>query len=203
MSAGPLTALPGWWGKLPGTGDFSHRRLPEAVRARLDEWLQTELGALRRRHAVWQTAYLGAPLWQFAAGVGLLTQEAWLGVLMPSVDRVGRYFPLLIVQPVSELMAAGIGSQTWWAEATDAALQALKDDCGPQGLDDALMARFGAVSPRVPASDGIRAVEPGSSLWRSSAGTAAPLTCAGWPRDAHFDLLFDLAGLPATVGPVT
>ena len=42
----------------------------------------------------------------------------------------------------------------------------------------------------------------GGSLWRSAAGTGAPLACAGWPRDAHFDLLFDLAGLPATAGPV-
>ncbi len=203
MSAGPLTALPGWWGKLPGTGDFSHRRLADGVRARLDEWLQLELGALRRRHAAWQTAYLGAPLWQFAAGGGLLTQEIWLGVMMPSVDRVGRYFPLLIVQPASQPMALGVGPQAWWGRASEAALQALHDDCGPQGLDDVLMARFGAMIPSDPLAGESRVVEPGCSLWRSTAATGAPLSCAGWPRDAHFDLLFDLAGLPVAAGPVT
>lgn len=199
MSARPLNALPGWWGKLPGTGDFVCRRLPDAVRARLDGWLQVELGALRRRHAGWQTAYLGAPLWQFAAGAGLLTQEAWLGVMMPSVDRVGRYFPLLIVQPMPQIVVA---PQAWWDGVTQAALQALHDDCGPQGLDDALVARFGAMKPGATSTDGCQRVEPGGSLWRSAAGTGAPLACAGWPRDAHFDLLFDLAGLPATAGPV-
>ena len=95
-----------------------------------------------------------------------------------------------------------VASQAWWDGATQAALQALHDDCGPQGLDDALVARFGAMKPGATSTDGCQRVEPGGSLWRSAAGTGAPLACAGWPRDAHFDLLFDLAGLPATAGPV-
>lgn len=203
MSAQPMSVLPGWWGKLPGTGDFSHRRLPDAVRVRLDDWLQIELGALRLRHAAWQTAYLAAPLWHFVAGVGLLSDASWLGVMMPSVDRVGRYFPLVIMQTSSQVSLAGGAPQGWWRRVTAAALQSLREDRDPQGLDDALAVQFAQSGPADLPDDGFREIEAGSSLWRSSAGSAPPLVCTGWPRDAHFDLLFDLAGLPANAGPVT
>lgn len=199
MSTGPVNALPGWWGKLPGAGDFSHRRLPEAARAGLDEWLQAELAELRARHVAWQSAYLSAPLWCFALGPGVLTPEPWLGVLMPSVDRVGRYFPLVIVQGVRAAMQEGGHSAAgWWRGAAEAALQALEQDQGPEELDRGLAARFAAAPAPDERSPAVALPPPGRSHWHSDRGLGAPLVCAGWPRGAHFDLLFDLAGLPAT-----
>ncbi|MGO8543079.1 TagF domain-containing protein, partial [Rhizobium leguminosarum] len=35
----PSTALPAWFGKLPGMGDFAHRRLPQDFLAAWDQWL--------------------------------------------------------------------------------------------------------------------------------------------------------------------
>jgi hypothetical protein len=61
--------LPGWFGKLPGMGDFAHRRLPESFRAVWDPWLQRGLARLRDRHADWTSHYLEAPIWCFALGV--------------------------------------------------------------------------------------------------------------------------------------
>lgn len=201
MSAKLINALPGWWGKLPGTGDFSYRRLAAQPRAVLDEWLQAELGALRQRHASWQTAYLGAPLWQFVLGTGLMTPSAWLGVMMPSVDRVGRYFPLVIVQPIEEALSGGWHVRWWWHCATLAALQALREDCDPEGLERALVEAYGSdLRPQAMADDALPLPGAGCSRWCTSAATVPPLLCAGWPRGAHFDLLFDLAGLPATGG---
>lgn len=199
MSTGLVNALPGWWGKLPGAGDFSHRRLPDAPRALLDGWLQAELGELRVRHAGWQSAYLNAPLWCFALGPGVLTPEAWLGVLMPSVDRVGRYFPLVIVQTVREaVQARGDSVRGWWRGAVDAALQALEQDQGPDGLEQGLARRFAEGQARQADDEPVPLPAPGRSHWHSDRGLGAPLVCDGWPRGAHFDLLFDLAGLPAT-----
>lgn len=69
-SSAPLlasTALPGWFGKLPGMGDFAHRRLPESFRAVWDQWLQRGMSRLRDR-ADWTERYLEAPLWCFALG---------------------------------------------------------------------------------------------------------------------------------------
>ena len=33
-------------------------------------------------------------------GAGVIGDGAWIGALMPSVDRVGRYYPLTVAQPV-------------------------------------------------------------------------------------------------------
>lgn len=40
--------------------------------------------------------YLTSPVWRFAIAPGVLGPEGLGGVMMPSVDRVGRYFPLII-----------------------------------------------------------------------------------------------------------
>lgn len=196
MSEGLVMTLPGWWGKLPGTGDFSSRRLDRGVRQRLDEWLQLELRAMRARHSHWQSAYLGAPVWHFAAGAGLLDETPWLGVLMPSVDRVGRYFPLVIAQALPVAAAASVAQ--WWGRATAAALQALAEDQDPEQFEDALEHHFPDATSAAPSSSPAR---PMRSVWQSAAGAALPLTLDGWPRGAHFDLLFDLGGMPAALEP--
>ena len=87
--------LPGWYGKLPGLGDFAARRLDKAMVGVWDGWLQDGLQALRQQPG-WLDAYLQSPVWCFALGAGVLGPQRWLGVMMPSVDAVGRYFPLAI-----------------------------------------------------------------------------------------------------------
>lgn len=199
MSAEPVNGLPGWWGKLPGAGDFSHRRLADTARTVVDAWLQTELAGLRVRHVGWQSAYLRAPLWHFALGVDVMTPAAWLGVLMPSVDRVGRYFPLLILQPADEVASCGRTACDWWRRAAGAALQALAEDHDSESLERALARWFSPADAVVAGRDETMLPGPGRSHWRSGAGAAAPLACDGWPRGAHFDWLFDLAGLPVSM----
>uniref|UniRef100_UPI0013C2CB68 type VI secretion system-associated protein TagF n=1 Tax=Pseudomonas viridiflava TaxID=33069 RepID=UPI0013C2CB68 len=44
----------------------------------------------------WLDAYLVSPLWRFAVPANLLGSQPVAGVMMPSIDRVGRYFPLTI-----------------------------------------------------------------------------------------------------------
>ncbi|MCR8958310.1 type VI secretion system-associated protein TagF [Variovorax sp. S2] len=90
------SALPGWFGKLPGMGDFAHRRLPESFLSEWDHWLQRGLARLKDRHTDWMAHYLQAPVWCFALGPGVAGEGAWIGVMMPSVDGVGRYFPITL-----------------------------------------------------------------------------------------------------------
>ena len=89
----------------------------------------------------------------------------------------------------------------WWRNAGDAALQALAEDHGPQALEEALAARFGQPRSGSVAMEAIPMPGPGRSHWFHAAESIAPLVCDGWPRDAHFDLLFDLAGLPVSADP--
>ena len=99
-----MAERPGWFGKMPALGDFASRRLPDAWIAAWDAWLQDEL--LRARDALgddaWLALYLVAPVRRFWLAPGLLTHEGWLGVLMPSVDRVGRHFPFTLATPLDD-----------------------------------------------------------------------------------------------------
>lgn len=97
---------PGWFGKLPTVGDFVSRRLPQDVIDWWDGWLSLGISTLRARHADdWQTVYLAAPTWRFVISPGVAPgsagRHAWSGALIPSVDSVGRYFPLTLMAPIS------------------------------------------------------------------------------------------------------
>jgi type VI secretion system protein ImpM len=139
---------PGWFGKLPGMGDFASRRLPNDFRETCDRWLQRGLTRLRARHDDWTEHYLQAPLWCFALGTGVAGERAWIGVLMPSVDAVGRYFPLIVAAAWNAPAAGGEAlARHWWVRCAQAALEALEQDM------DAL--RFDALLQRLFAADAV------------------------------------------------
>jgi type VI secretion system ImpM family protein len=141
--------LPGWYGKLPSLGDFAGRRLPPLFVEPWDRWLATGLASWRQSDEAWLDAFLAAPTWRFALGAGVPFKQSpgYAGVLMPSVDRVGRYFPLTVVRPrgpreerapavwlhALEGSAVAALNGDWDAERFDAELGALDDaaDTGP------------------------------------------------------------------------
>ena len=139
-------APPGWHGKLPSLGDFASRRLDAGFIEPWDGWLAAGLLALRQaRPEGWLADYLASPSWRFLLMPGVLPdaagQQAWCGVLMPSVDRVGRYFPLTLVLP----LGAGPGSAQeaaalwpWLARLDDLARDALHEDWTADRLEDEL-----------------------------------------------------------------
>ena len=119
-------APPGWYGKLPSLGDFASRRLPEAFVQRWDRWLQRGLVAARTQLGEhWLDVYLVAPILRFWVAPGALGEQAWAGLMMPSVDRVGRHFPLTIAQPLQPL-AMALASHAWFA-ALDASARRVLD----------------------------------------------------------------------------
>src|SRR5512139_3843786 len=90
-------SMPGWYGKIPNLGDFASRRLPSRFIVAWDDWLQRALASSRAQlGGQWLDLYLTSPVWRFLLMPGVCGSAAWAGVLMPSVDRVGRYFPLTI-----------------------------------------------------------------------------------------------------------
>lgn len=192
--------LPGWFGKLPGMGDFAHRRLPESFRSAWDLWLQRGLGRLRDRHADWTAHYLEAPVWCFALGPRVVGEGSWIGVLMPSVDGVGRYFPFTLAV---ELGDAGAGLKgdalaialRWWSHATRAALEGLDGDLDALRFDALVERMFGACADdTVRESDVALLAMPaaGASLWMGDPFVegASHMLCAGLPVDREFEALF-------------
>jgi type VI secretion system ImpM family protein len=91
----------GWYGKLPGLGDFISKRLPDEFVKPWDAWLQA--GMIEGKATFeedWEEHYLTFPIWRFLVEGGTLGEAAWMGLLMPSVDRVGRLFPFTIALPL-------------------------------------------------------------------------------------------------------
>lgn len=122
----------GLHGKLPARGDFVTRNLPRTFVEPWDEWLQAGMAASREQLGDgWLAIYLQSPIWSFALAPGLCGPDTWMGVVLPSVDKVGRYFPLTIAAALGTaarpLLAAACASE-WFGAAQDLALRALDDD---------------------------------------------------------------------------
>jgi len=147
-AASDVATIPGWYGKLPTLGDFASRRLEADFIEPWDLWLGEGLQGQRESMGdAWLDAYLQSPPWRFLLMPGVLPGfDAGLivaGVLMPSVDRVGRYFPLTIAATISHLPASPAGYEAllgWLHRVEDAALDALQDDWTIDDLEAALAA---------------------------------------------------------------
>jgi type VI secretion system protein ImpM len=134
----------GFFGKVPTQGDFVSRRLPPALRSTLDKWLSSSIAASKRQMGErWLPAYLKAPLWRFVFGPGLAGPDAALGVIMPSVDRVGRYFPMVLAAEMPECRRPGrlFRSAGHWFDAAEALLlSSLEDDFDIETFDSRALA---------------------------------------------------------------
>jgi type VI secretion system protein ImpM len=154
MSASTVSsaAVPGWFGKIPNLGDFASRRLPDEFIHTWDDWLQR--GMVTAREALgdaWPGAYLAAPIRRFWLAPGVLGAASWAGLLMPSVDRVGRHFPLTMAS-ASEGLAPVLAACEWFRALDGVARQVLDEECSIDELEEAL-ARVPLVSGSEPAHE--------------------------------------------------
>lgn len=175
-------ALPGWYGKLPALGDFAGRRLPPLFVEPWDHWLASGMAYWRQGDDTWPQAFLAAPTWRFVLGaeVPFAQSPGYAGVLMPSVDRVGRYFPLTVVRP----RAAGEAlAPAGWLQALERlAVAALIDDWPAERLDAELATLQGTADtgPAWPARC--------RTLWwcERDGQSSTPITTTGLPEAAAF-----------------
>lgn len=132
--------IPGWYGKLPTLGDFASRRLEPSFIDPWDAWLAEGIAALRTQSGdAWLEHYLASPVWRFVLMPGVVgVDKAMAGVLMPSVDRVGRYFPLTLAAPLAALPQSASQAedlQAWLHQLDDTAADALHEDWSIEQLE--------------------------------------------------------------------
>ncbi|NDJ56379.1 type VI secretion system-associated protein TagF [Enterobacteriaceae bacterium 4M9] len=98
----PTGSTIGWYGKIPGNGDFVQRGLPATLVNQWAHWFQSGLAA-RQVASAHRTRYSlsGAPLWHFILPATLGTPQVQMGCLMPSHDRVGRHYPLFAMWQIA------------------------------------------------------------------------------------------------------
>ncbi|SAK88769.1 hypothetical protein AWB75_06087 [Caballeronia catudaia] len=135
-------AIAGWYGKLPSLGDFAARRLSDAFVAPWDAWLAQRVAETQIALGdEWLALYLTCPVWRFFAMPGAIAPTlgaCWTGVVMASVDRVGRHFPLTIAASMPAAPSTGgevAALWRWLAAIEGVALAALDFDHSIERLD--------------------------------------------------------------------
>lgn len=119
----------GCFGKVPAHGDFVWQGLPASLVTPWDNWIQSELIRLKEEQPDdWLDTYLCSPMWRFLLRDDALGSETWCGVIAPSVDVVGRYFPITIATALprfaSVVTCASI-MRAWQEHAESVILNAL------------------------------------------------------------------------------
>lgn len=174
---------PGFFGKVTTHGDFVSRRLPPAFLSVWDSWLQYSLQQSKETLGQeWLNIYLSSPIWRFALAPGVCGGSGWAGVLMPSVDRVGRHFPLTIAAtlPDGSGIADWIGrSKGWYDEVEGLALSSLDPGFSLQGFDLQLAGLAIAPSPAGFAMDPGRTAPPSPRRPQGSCVLITDITQAG------------------------
>jgi type VI secretion system protein ImpM len=180
----------GFCGKIPARGDFVQAGLPRAFTDPWDRWMQRMVAASRSTLGeAWLPAWLEAAVWRFALSPGICGPGAVIGLWMPSVDCVGRYFPLTLAAVVPDADTRGLMREGggFLAAAESAGRDALDKDLAP----DDLAARLAAAMTGPPSGAG---ADPslcptdGGLWWTEGAPlvSAAVFACAGLPVEKAF-----------------
>ncbi len=137
------TQTPGWFGKISCLGDFASRRLTTQWVSGCDDWLSRCIShSQAQQGARWLPTYLAAPVWRFAWGPQVADDQWWFGLLMPSCDSVGRYFPLVVAQSRSlppDDRFAFAHLDLWWSHLARACLATLADGASVERFEAALL----------------------------------------------------------------
>ncbi len=184
------TIVAGFFGKIAGRADFVAARLPRSSTDPWEAWVAEALAGSRAALAeAWVDVWLAAPVWRFALPAGMCGPDPLLGLWMPSVDKVGRYYPLMIAATTGRAPAA-----RWLDAAEEAGRAAIAHDLSP----DELGARIPPPPDLAATSDagppyGMRH-RPGAGLWWTEGGPRVPaqaLVLDTMPDRASFVAMLD------------
>ena len=123
------THVAGYYGKLPLRGDFIQRNVDAEFIQIWDTWLQNVITNSKEILGdQWLNYYLVSPIWRFY--LPLPNNTAFSGLMLPSVDKVGRYFPFTIFNSVDISIPVQnyiINNDNWFNNAEQLAMNALDE----------------------------------------------------------------------------
>ncbi len=204
----------GAFGKIPGMGDFMRVNLPSGFIQPWDTWLQTIMLEIREHLGeAWNEAYLSAPIWRFTLPAGAAGSHCVTGILMASVDRVGRQYPLTLAMrhDAPNTIVSHYANGAVFDQLETIALNALEDDSTRDSLTAALagvqVVASGGVAPAalpyagpIPYSKAIAAQAltnkygTSSALWSTMMqDDYRMLATPGLPEGRNATALFDLS----------
>jgi type VI secretion system protein ImpM len=112
----------GLFGKVSPKRDFIAIHAPRRFLDVWEPWIQSGMSASRQSLGDnWQDAFLKAPIWRFWLGNDLCGTTV-IGAFMPSLDGVGRYYPLTVFACADEgetIKPPELDPQADWFAATE------------------------------------------------------------------------------------
>jgi type VI secretion system protein ImpM len=188
-----LDAAIGFHGKIPARGDFVQAGLPRAFIDPWDDWMQRMIAASRSSLGeAWLPAWLEAAVWRFTLTPGTCGSDPVIGLWMPSVDRVGRYYPLTLAAAAPNtdsptLVRDGGG---FLAVAESAGRDALENELAPDELGARLAS---AMAAPIAASGADPALcPPEGGLWWTGGAPRVPagvFASTGLPNESAFSTM--------------
>ena len=132
----PREATAGFCGKIPAHGDFVSRNLPDEFLTPWNQWTQTVIGASQEQlENLWLETYLTSPIWRFAVSPGACCSKGFCGIMIPSVDKVGRYFPFTMIEFIDdEPLSIMRNGYNWFTRAQQVMLRGLEEDISIEDL---------------------------------------------------------------------
>ena len=161
----------GLFGKLPAKRDFVAANAPRRFLEVWEAWLQAGVAMSKQIMGPnWAEAYNRAPIWRFWLGADICG-EATIGVFMPSIDGVGRSFPLtvFVAEGDAALPPPELEPNDAWCEAAETALLEALD---PSATLEAFASKVAflpapALLPRYAVVDGFRELPEGGVVVRN------------------------------------
>jgi type VI secretion system protein ImpM len=180
----------GFYGKIPGRGDFVQAGLPRAFTEPWDRWMQRMVAASRTvLGEAWLPTWLGAAVWRFALSSEICGPDAVLGLWIPSVDRVGRYFPLTLAAVARNADAGKLLREggAFLDAAEHAGRETLENDLSPDALASRLATAMTA-PPTNPETDLFLSSHDGGLWWteRAPIRPTEAFTIGGLPDENTF-----------------
>lgn len=131
----------GFYGKLPGHGDFLYRRLSQQFISGWDKWMQHNMLLSRRTigEENWSSIYLNSPTWRFVLSDKIIDDQVWSGVVVPSFDRVGRHYPIVVAKSWQKECSGLnlLGKERQWFESIEnLAVKSIKESYTAKQLDE-------------------------------------------------------------------
>jgi type VI secretion system protein ImpM len=155
-----LAIQPGFFGKIPAHGDFIDRNLSRSFIQTWDDWLQRSVACSQEQlGSQWLDIYLTSPIWRFVTSTGAVDNQCWAGILVPSVDSVGRYFPLTIAHPISAdncLFDFLLKHCQWFSQLEEIAIASLQNYLDAEALMQALQLPDELISSTPPNNSGAK-----------------------------------------------
>ncbi|GAB4512913.1 MAG: type VI secretion system-associated protein TagF [Roseibium sp.] len=187
----------GYFGKLPARSDYVTGHCPNGF---LKLWEPFVMQGLARSRLdlgkAWQEAYMTMPVWRFelrSADTEENLPTVVLGAFMPSVDGVGREYPLTVVaEPCHE---TGEGANDWYDRVETVLRSALYEDADLARFRDSVegLPSPGPVEDKeVPEPQAVLSAAPGegrigaSRFWCRGGGVSFSFRCGGLPHPAEF-----------------